>query len=556
MPILETIALGGLLLAGGRTLLRLRTPPGPVYEPRPERSPAPPPEPERRALALDRSHRDLGLSGAALGLAVAGAAWRLPLFGLASLVPVLLVFRPTFGEALASLRQRRVDIHVLDAVRLSVCTVMGYTIIAGLNALLHAWSQRLLLRSEAALSETLKSALGAPAAAGSWLDCEGAEVLIPAADIRPGQVLRLRAGDVVAAAGEVQAGRARLRPDWTDPAPLEIGPGDRLAAGRRLQAGAIALRVTAAAPPATGTPNRLEAAASGPTPIRWVGERCGAAMAPWMLGAFALSLPVMGVSRAASFLTTSFGAQMSRLGPYNARQFIGLAAEAGILIREPRALELANLVNTIIFDAEVLADPGQWEALAGLVHALRQRRWPAAEAIGLPFTVFVMTDDEARGAELADALGLDGYFAASGEAGAALIESLQANGRLVCHVGRGRRARPSALLSCAAGTILEAETSAAQVFLLERSLRGLLGLFELAPVFAAKQKFNLTTPITADLIDISTTIFLHCGLIYSLLFSYSGYFLGLAGSRPPRRVTVAQPAADTADARPPRELPP
>jgi hypothetical protein len=41
------------------------------------------------------------------------------------------------------------------------------------------------------------------------------------------------------------------------------------------------------------------------------------------------------------------------------------------------------------------------------------------------------------------------------------------------------------------------------------------------------------TPIGLDLVDIATTLFIHLGLVYSLLFNYAGLLLGAANARLP-----------------------
>ena len=46
--------------------------------------------------------------------------------------------------------------------------------------------------------------------------------------------------------------------------------------------------------------------------------------------------------------------------------------------------------------------------------------------------------------------------------------------------------------------------------------------FELADEFNAKQRFNLAWPFLMDVVDIFTTVFVHFGLTYSVLFAYTG----------------------------------
>ena len=74
-------------------------------------------------------------------------------------------------------------------------------------------------------------------------------------------------------------------------------------------------------------------------------------------------------------------------------------------------------------------------------------------------------------------------------------------------------------------------------------LRGVLGIFGLARLFFAKQRFNLLAPFGIDLIDISTTVFLHFGLFYSVLLSYAGLLTGMAQANMPKVQPTALPKA-------------
>lgn len=76
-------------------------------------------------------------------------------------------------------------------------------------------------------------------------------------------------------------------------------------------------------------------------------------------------------------------------------------------------------------------------------------------------------------------------------------------------------------------------TNGAQVVLLDQDLQQLPRFFELAAAFGVKQGFSLVAPIGLDLVDLATTIFIHFGLVYSILFNYTGLWLGAAYARVP-----------------------
>jgi hypothetical protein len=253
-----------------------------------------------------------------------------------------------------------------------------------------------------------------------------------------------------------------------------------------------------------------------------------------MLGAFALSLPLLGPNRAAVFLTTRFGAHMRQLGPHAALKAIDCGARHKIFIRDIGALEHANGINGIVFEAEVLDHPAARRELQNVIEALRRRRWPLAEAMAKPFALYGLAEDEATGQRLAAEWRLDDYFVEPFEWGRTrLIRNLQQGGRSLCYVGAPRaeatamKAATLAVAHCPDG--LTADTPA-QIVLGDKNLTGLVGLFELAAAFEVRQGVNLVTPFGVDLLDVSTTVFLNFSLFFSVVMSHAGLLASAAGS--------------------------
>lgn len=402
---------------------------------------------------MKKTDQTLIVASTSVSLASTGILLQMPLVGIASVPIVLYVFAPTFKEAWHKLgKERRINDQVLTATRVTVCVVMGYTFIAALDAVLHAFSQRQFVHAQEDFHHTLQETCGS-----------------------------------------------------TLQFPDEFHA-------------------------------MLKQAVLDPSQMQQLGERKGEQMAPWMLAAFVLTLPLMGVGRAAAFLTTTFGGHLRKLGPYTSQRLGCQAVQQGILITQAGTLELAMRVDTIIFDGRLFKEPMLRLRAGEVMQALRDRYSQDATPSSYPMTLQVLidSDEETLGLTLVEEVGLDGYFSASpGQARADLIEQLQRNGRTVCYVGSGENDTAemlAALLSVTRSALSMGDPTQAGAILLGNGLHQLPVVFDLAAAFAAKQNFNFIAPIGVDLVDISTTVFLDFGLIYSVMFTYTGLLLGAANT--------------------------
>ena len=497
--------------------------------------------------ALADSNRDLAMGTASLGLTTAGLLTTQPLLILAGMPLVVFVYAPAFRSAWRSLRkQRRIDASVLDATRIAVCVVMGYYLAGAFNAALYALSQRMLAQSEEDFEESLRNLLGLQAE-DAWAFVNGVEMQTRPDAVTSGQILIVNAGDLVPAAGIVLYGSAQVdqRLATGDVAPVQKEIGDTVLLASRIVSGQVA--VTVGDNPArldlTDLRETLRRSVQGKTFVQQLGEGSGNRTAPLSLLAFGLTIPFLGVNRAASFLCTSFGGNMRLLGPVGARHTIQQATQEGILIKESKALELANFVNCLVIDGQTLLDPSVRLYAAEIVQELRQRNWQANGLFGRPFAVYVVADreyDGLRGA--AAALNAEEVFVEPLSIGrAAVIDNLQRSGRAVCYVGGGQESDQSdgsvmekAMVSIALGGALSAHNSPAQIVFVEKSLAPLLTFFEMSTHFLRKERFSLLTPIMMDITDIFTTLVIHFGLIYSTFFNYGSLLISMRNARQPK----------------------
>lgn len=509
-------------------------------------------EPGPPNLALQQANQGLILSSVSLGLTTVGMLVQ-PAFGIIGMPIVLYLFAPTYRDAWHSLRSRRITSSVLDATRVTVCTVMGFYFVAALNASFQSLSKKWLAQEDAKFQQTLTTLLGQPPAR-PWVFVNGVEVATQPERITAGDVLVIAAGEAITLSGRVLYGSA-----WVDERlatgnleAVHKGVGDTVFAATVVRSGQLyVLAGTPTSITSTGELQlQLEQVKAGKTLFQRVGEASGAGMAPLMWASFAFSWPLLGANHAAAFLTTSMGGYMHTLGPLAVQNFVALAAEQGILIKDGRVLERLNIVNTILIDEQILQYPAAVAQAKTLIHHLRQRAWPAQALFKHKFAIYLLSaGDEEATRKLVAEVGCDDYFIErTSAAKAERIEQLQLGGRMICYIGDGvvdAAAMQQALVSISLGKAATV-SDAAQIMLpgpegaphIER----LEALFTLAAQFVGKQSFSLLAPILLDVIDIGTTLLFHFDLVYSILFSYSGLLLSIANIRLTGRLEDVEPA--------------
>lgn len=499
--------------------------------------------------ALAESNRDLAVSSASVGVTVAGLWTMQPILLLAGIPLVLYVYAPSFQAAWRSVRRhRRIDNSVLDATRITACVVMGYYLVGAANAALFALSQRMIAESEDEFEESLRHLLGLQTP-DAWAFVDGVEMETRPDAITSGQILVVTAGDILPAQGVVLHGAAEVdeRLATGHVLPVEIGVGDKALMASRVLSGQLAVKVDDSPErlDLTALRESLRSAVQSKTLVQQLGESSGRRAAPLSFFTFFLTIPWLGVNRAASFLCTSFGANMRLLGPTASRRTVQQAMEQGILIKETRILEFAGLTNCLVIDGRALLDPSVALYAAEVVEKLRQRNWQQTGLFGRPFTVYVLADREYEGlAAAAASVGAEDIFVESLSIGrATVIDNLQRSGRVVCFVSSSPDDGPvmeKALVSVALGGLLSAPSSPAQVVFVVKSLVPLLAFFDMAGEFLGKERFSLLTPIFMDMTDIATTLVFHFGLIYSTFFNYGSLLLSLNNARGPRTEPVSE----------------
>ena len=164
-----------------------------------------------------------------------------------------------------------------------------------------------------------------------------------------------------------------------------------------------------------------------------------------------------------------------------------------------------------------------------VISQLRQR--------GIQSMYIISGDHEAPTQKLAKELGIDNYFATVlPEDKADLIKQLQAQGKYVCYIGDGINdsiALKQAHVSISLRGASTIATDTAAIILMDGNLSQLDQLFDIAEQFENNLRRTLMITILPGFISMSGVLFLHFGIITTILLNQIGLAVGMANTMLP-----------------------
>ena len=216
------------------------------------------------------------------------------------------------------------------------------------------------------------------------------EERVPTASLRPGDLIRLVAGGRAPTDGVIVAGRGELDLSLLtgESAPRAVQVGDRMPAGCLVVDALLDVRVTAVGEDATlgKIAALVEAAQASRAPIQSQVDRIAAVFVPVVLVLAALTFGVWlalgsggwlpALQASISVLIIACPCALGLATPAALAVGTGVAARAGILVRDAEALERAAAVTVIAFDKTGTLTEGRPKLLA---------LWPAEASSPEPF---------------------------------------------------------------------------------------------------------------------------------------------------------------------------
>ncbi len=208
---------------------------------------------------------------------------------------------------------------------------------------------------------------------------DGTETEMPAGTVRPGDLLVIRPGERIPADSVVREGRSHADEGLLtgESLPVAKQPGATLVGGAMNGDGLLVAEATASA--AEGTLSRIvrlvEGAQAAKAPVQRLVDRVAAVFVPVVIGVAALTFlgwwlaagdAQAGILNAVAVLVIACPCALGLATPTAIMAGTGVAAQAGILIRDAEVLEVAHRVGVVAFDKTGTLTEGRPRVVASL----------------------------------------------------------------------------------------------------------------------------------------------------------------------------------------------
>lgn len=258
--------------------------------------------------------------------------------------------------------QGRLGIGLLMTISAIGAVILGHVEEAAALAFLYSIAEALEDRAMDRARAGLRALLALVPPTATIRSDDGAMVEVPAKDLCVGQVLVVRAGERVATDGVVRTGRTSLDTSAMtgESIPVEVGPGDEVAAGSINTSGLLELVVTAA-----GTDNSLttivelvEQAQAEKGERARLADRIARPLIPGVIVLAALVAvigsalgdPQVWITRALVVLVAASPCALAIAVPVTVVSAIGAASKFGVVITSGAAFERFGAIRHVAFD--------------------------------------------------------------------------------------------------------------------------------------------------------------------------------------------------------------
>ena len=298
-------------------------------------------------------NRNLIASVAGLGLAATGTLFYLPLTWLS--VPFIIyasvdVLRDAQN---ALITERKLRHSMLDATVIISALASRYYVASALASLTYYTGCKLIAMTEDSAQRTLARMMDEQPQV-VWRLVNGAEVETPLTELQRGDIIVISTGDTLAADGYVVDGLAAVdqRLLSGEARPVEKEAGTPVFAGTTLLAGRLQVRVEKAGTDTVAAQigEILLRTADYKSSLQARSEEISDRSVLPTLGLSALTLAAFGPASAVAVIGANYAEVLRVIAPLGMLNFLSLAAQQGILVKDGRALDLLNQVDTVVFD--------------------------------------------------------------------------------------------------------------------------------------------------------------------------------------------------------------
>ncbi len=292
------------------------------------------------------------MSNAAIGLAAVSSVY--PPVRVLSIGLTTAVSFPIFKKAEHSLRvNQKVEIETLSSIITTVCIGSGLYVPAAIQSWLYHFGTLIVNKSENQATQLIGQVFEQHASK-VWILKDQTEIEVFLTDLKVGDIVVIKAGEVIAIDGIIMTGQAMVDQHALsgEPMPIEKAPGDQVLAATILVSGQIQVKVekTGQETSVAKLNDILQQTRDFKSNLQLKGESWSNKISPPLLGFSAISWPFLGTSAAAALLFSVPSNTIRVLPALHTFNHITLASKNSILIKDGRVLEELVKVDTVFFD--------------------------------------------------------------------------------------------------------------------------------------------------------------------------------------------------------------
>ncbi|MEM7537195.1 MAG: heavy metal translocating P-type ATPase, partial [Chloroflexota bacterium] len=274
--------------------------------------------------------------------------------GFLSLPAILYILQNVYKESYKSLvYEKKLSVHVLVAILISLLVVKGLFLASNFYLALYLLNRKLMLKLKHNSSNNIVDVFK-QRPRSVWVLLDGVETEIPFEQLNMADIVVINPGETIPIDGTVVSGIASVDQHLLtgESQPIEKGPGDQVFALTMLLSGRLEVEVNKAG-------DETVAAHIGDVLNQTVDVKTG--MQLWsermtditVLPIFLLTglmWPVLGGVESLIILNSHFRYRLTIITSTGMLNFLNIAAQKGILIKDGRTIELLNKIDTVVFD--------------------------------------------------------------------------------------------------------------------------------------------------------------------------------------------------------------
>ena len=266
----------------------------------------------------------------------------------------LAVSLPLYKDALQDLFREGLNNHVLEALAVAISTASGDQMAANATLFMLALGEY-LEESIARRSDDLLKHLLHPDADKVWVERDGEEHQIPAADVRVGDTVICAAGAIIPVDGTVLGGEATVNEASMtgESVPVPRHRGDAVLCGTVIEEGRIRIYAeqVGAGTASARIANYVQHALQAKSGTQLMADRLADRLVPWIFGlAGGTWLLSRDWKRAAAVLQADYACALKLSTPVAFKSAMYTAGRDGVLFKGGDALERLSQADTFVFD--------------------------------------------------------------------------------------------------------------------------------------------------------------------------------------------------------------